>query len=139
MEVYAMVDIMDTIVVPKWYSEPLSPHGVRVVQRKLLLTVTGLEDQALFMALSGWQWHTGLPVTGRVDVVTAAALGESEEYATPPEWYTLNLFEDADAVDRFLAQMGKDRGWLLRLQGTNGHEPDGWIDVDTAWLIEREK
>lgn len=134
-----MLDTMDTIVVPRWYSEPLTPHGVRVVQRKLLLTVTGVEDQALFMALSGWQWHTGLPVTGRVDERTAAALGESTEYAQPPEWYTKNLETDYRAVSRFLAQMGKDRGWLQRLQGTNGHEPTGLIDVDTAWLIEREK
>jgi hypothetical protein len=131
--------VMDTIVVPQWYSDPLSPHGVRVVQRKLLLNVTGVADLAFATALSGWQRASGLPSTGEVDVVTAAWLGESAEYATPPEWYTLNLFEDADAVDRFLAQMGKDRGWLLRLQGSNGHEPDGWIDVATAWLIEREK
>lgn len=133
------MSIMETITVPQWYSEPLTPHGVRVVQRKLLLAVTGVEDQAFFMALSGWQWHTGLPVTGWVDVVTAAALGESEEYATPPEWYTTNLEMDYLAVSRFLAQMGKDRGWLQRLQGTNGHEPTGLIDVETAWLIEREK
>jgi hypothetical protein len=135
-----MVDAMDTIaVVPKWYSDPLSPLGVRVVQRKLLLTVTGVEDKVFATALRGWQRNSGLPVTGVVDEFTAVLMGESEDYTTPPDWYTTNLETDYGAVTRFLYQMGKDRGWLQRLQGTNGHEPTGLIDVETAWLIEREK
>lgn len=125
--------------IPKWFSEPLSAHGVRVVQRKLLLPVTGVQDANFRMAVKGWQAHNGLPQTGEVDVWCANLLGESEEYATPPEWYTDNLAHDGDAVDRFLAQHGWDLNWLRRLQGTNGGKPTGLIDVDTAWRIEREK
>lgn len=129
---------MITMTLPKWYSDPLSPHGVRVVQRKLLLTVTGVQDISFRMALTGWQAKRGLLRTGEVDAATAEALGESEDYATPPDWYTTNLGEDPAAVSRFLQHHSKSRDWLLRLQGTNGIRPTGLIDVQTGWVLERE-
>lgn len=129
---------MSTMTIPRWYSDPLTSHGVRAVQRKLLLTVTGTADTAFRMALAGWQASKGLPRTGEVDEVTAAALGESEEYALPPEWWTSNLGEDPAAVGRFLDLKGVSRDWLLRLQGTNGIRPTGLVDAATAWVLERE-
>ncbi len=123
---------------PRWFGNPLSPHGVRVVQRKLLLTVTGIADGTFRLAVSGWQAARGLPRTGEVDEVTAVSLGESEEYVLPPEWWTRNLGEDPAAVGRYLDQVGRGHNWLLRLQGTNGIEPTGLIDVRSAWVLERE-
>lgn len=127
-----------TMSIPRWWSDPLTSHGVRVVQRKLLLTVTGQPDVTFYAALTGWQRAKGLLVTGEVDAATAALMGESEDYATPPDWWTKNLAEDGAAVLRFLEQHGLDWAWLARTQGTNGIKPSGLIDVQTAWILERE-
>lgn len=102
------------------------------------MTVTGVADLGFRLALSGWQASRGLPRTGEVDEVTATALGESEEYVLPPEWWTQNLSIDHGAVHRFLDLKGRSRDWLLRVQGTNGIQPTGLVDVQTAWILERE-
>lgn len=124
--------------IPRWWSEPLRRHGVEVVQRKLLMPVNGIMDNSFHMVVQGWQRRRGLPVTGVVDEATARLLGESVEYQGAPTWWTENLGLDDNAVLRYLDQVGKDHEWILRLQGNNGISPHGMIDVETAWLIERD-
>jgi hypothetical protein len=102
-----------------------------------MLPVTGQEDASFRLALSGFQTARGLPVTGTADEVTAEALGESEEYILPPSWWTKNLATDGAAVLRFLEQHDLDLAWLLRLQGNMGRKPDGLIDHQTGWEVDK--
>lgn len=102
------------------------------------MPVNGIMDNSFHMVVQGWQRRRGLPVTGVVDEATARLLGESVEYQGAPTWWTENLGLDDNAVLRYLDQVGKDHEWILRLQGNNGISPHGMIDVETAWLIERD-
>lgn len=112
-------------MIPGWYRDPPTAYGLGVARRKLGLAPDS-PDLVFQMVVRGFQESKGLRVTGHLDEPTAAALGETAEWGSPPDWWfdgmtVQDLPVDADAV--------------YRLQGRLGLKVSNLIDADLAWHL----
>ena len=78
-------------MIPRWFTRPLAEgdtgDDVRIVQRKLDATVTGVFDDETAARVRGVQRRRGLPPTGVVDEATASVLGEKPDAGRVPDWF----------------------------------------------------
>lgn len=76
---------------PRWWSDPLTPEGIAVVQRKLGVTATGEWDDETEARVRGLQMARKRKPTGEVDEQTAVDLGPEAREGLAPEWFTGDL------------------------------------------------
>jgi len=76
---------------PRWFTHPLAEgdtgDAVRIVQRKVDATITGVFDDETAARVRGVQLRRGLPLTGVVDEATAEVLGEKPDAGRVPDWF----------------------------------------------------
>lgn len=112
---------------PKWWSDPLTPEGIAVVQRKLGAEVTGVWDDDTEARVRGLQMARKRKPTGEVDEQTAEDLGEEATVGMTPEWFTgdLALGDISPAVHKVRCRLGVP------------HKGDDRFDPDVEKAVRR--
>lgn len=127
-------------MIPVWFHREVTVgcagSDVRVVARKLGLPGDYFTE-AHAALVRGLQRQVGLVPHGVVDAVTAVVLGESASVDLPPVWWDREVAPSDPEYPRLSARFGVDEAAVRRLQGTNGLQPTGLIDLPTAHILDR--
>lgn len=93
---------------PRWFTRPLTPEGIAVVQRKVGALATGTWNDDTEARVRGVQMVNKIPPTGEVDEETAEILGEDPAHGQVPAWFEgdLNLNDHSQAVCAVRCRLG---------------------------------
>jgi hypothetical protein len=123
---------------PRWYFRPLFPgdqgSDVALVQRKLGASITRTMDDSTVALVRGYQRLHGLPITGVVDGITAAELGQSATYGLVPQWWQPTLDEQGLREALHIRGFVSLEDAIRRFQSAHGHYPTG--ELSEALAIE---
>jgi murein L,D-transpeptidase YcbB/YkuD len=141
----------DEAVTPRWWQRVLSEGDrggdVWVVRRMLGCSEGRDFDLEVVAAVRGVQLSAGLVVTGEIDAVTGAVLGDPEWASAVPDWWDgpTGPGSSPDAVREVQSRLGMPHAtgtWtralenlVRRFQGDVGITPSGVVCEETARLL----